>query len=75
MEKEQKFRITTKEERDIRTAIANYNKKYPDGVFVGTFFRFNKDHEVVDDVIFAYGQKDIRKMKFVFGQSAGLVAA
>jgi hypothetical protein len=49
----------SKEVKDIIRAITNFQKKHKGNVqFVGSFFAFDKDCNVIDDRLFAYGEKD-----------------
>jgi hypothetical protein len=51
----------TKEMKEIQNAIAKYVKKHDGKVaFVGSFVAFKgKDLDVVDDMIFCFGSKDV----------------
>ena len=56
-------RKQSKELKAIGKAIENWMKKHKNDVcFYGGFMAFDKESEVVDDMLIAYGQEDIMKI-------------
>lgn len=54
---------TSKELKGIQDAIDKYVKKHDGNVaFHGCFMAFDKDSEVVDDMVFCFGPKEIIKI-------------
>ena len=54
----------SKELNAITKAIDAYLKKHNnDASFIGSIVAFNKDYEVVDDIILGYGEKDTVKIQ------------